>query len=62
MPRLFPAFCAWSDQEIVILGGYDEEDECLGDGWVLDTRSDTLRQVICPTTNTLHHYSVGNQS
>ena len=43
VPRCIPVFCAWNNQEIVILGGFDAETEDLDDGWVLDTRTDTLR-------------------
>ena len=43
LPRSAPVFCAWNNHEIIILGGKNEEGERLGDGWVFDTRTDTLR-------------------
>ena len=46
---------------MIILGGYDENVE-FGDGWVFNTRTDTLRKVIEPSENSLKFYSDDNQS
>ena len=50
--------CAWNEQEIVILGGityedFDDDDEFLGDAWVLDARNDTMRQILEPCESSL---------
>ena len=42
-PRNFSVFCAWNEHEIIILGGKNENREIMCDGWVFDTRTDTLR-------------------
>ena len=52
-PRSDPVFCAWNKREIIILGGNDEDEQDLGDGWVLDLRTDTLKKVIEPSENSL---------
>ena len=59
-PRIYPVFRAWNKQEIVILGGIDNDRRILGDGWVLDTKDDTLRQVLHPCENSLKFFSEDN--
>ena len=49
--------CALNEHEIIILGGLD-----LDDGYLLDTRTDTLREVIEPYENSPKLYSKYNQS
>ena len=59
-PRQQSVFCALNDRELVILGG--NNDETLSDAWILDSKDDTMRQVIQPTANSLQFYSEHNQS
>ena len=49
-PRFSPVFCACNDQELIILGGEDSNGP-LSDGWVLDSRTDIMTQVIYPTAD-----------
>ena len=61
-PRYHSVLCACNDQEIVLVGGTNEEGDDLSDGWVLDTRTDTLRQIIYPSPDSLKFSSDKNQS
>ena len=47
---------------MIILGGIDDDYEILSDGWVLDSRNDTMRQVIKPSESSLKFYSDFNHS
>ena len=62
VPRSFAVFRAWNKREIVILGGKDNNRNKLGDGWVLDSTNDTLKQVIYPVANSLKICSLDNSS
>ena len=45
-PRYGSIFCAWNEQEIVVLGGRNFLNEYLRERWVFDVRSETIKQVI----------------
>ena len=50
-PRRESVFCAWNEREIVILGGGVGNEKVLRDGWVFDSKTETMRQVIQPTAS-----------
>ena len=47
---------------MIILGGQDYQGSNFGDGWVLDSVTDTLKQVIRPDANSLKFFTRYNQS
>ena len=61
-PRYHSVLCAWNEREIVLVGGINEDGDALSDGWVLETRTDTLRQIIYPSFDSLKFSSDKNQS
>ena len=54
-------FCPWNEREIVILGGANDEFEKFGDGWIFDTVTETIRQVIRPYKNSFKFNVNDNQ-
>ena len=47
---------------MIILGGIDYKEIGLNDGWILDSQTDTLKQVMRPYLNSLKLSSKCNQS
>ena len=56
-----PVFCPLNGKELIILGGKSIEYEPLSDGWIFDTRTDTVQQVIHPSEFTPKFYTLSNQ-
>ena len=46
MPRQESVFCAWNDRDIIILGGAKDRDEDFGDGWVFNSKTETIELII----------------
>ena len=56
-PRFQTVFCAWNEQEMVFLGGLNQRCKHISDGWVLDARTETIRQVVQPSDNSIKFHS-----
>ena len=61
LPREHPVVCALNDREVIILGGKTGNGN-LGDGWVIDSQTDTMTQVIAPNESSPKFYSDMNLS
>ena len=52
-PRYLSLICPLNDRELIILGGIVLKGRSTGEGWIFDTKTESLRQVIHPDAYSL---------
>ena len=45
-PKIYPVFCALNEQELIILGAEHLKKGFISDGWILNSTTDTTKQVV----------------